>query len=309
MNRFAKFFRVIGGMFLLVNVVLFFLPILIIRQENYATLQYSQFDFVRKLFQHGVSNLGQGMSTKQIIVVACLIVLPVLLSLIFGIIGIAFHRKQIVSGIGACIVAGCNIAFYCNYSVLNPKRLNDAQVYESGFGLKLLLIFAVLAAVFGIGSLITTPRRKKKSTAGIIPEVEEIKKEQEKPKYEFIDEAVQKQTEKEIENVAEPKSPKGVMVGLHGTYQGAEIPFHSGETLKLGRDLTNDLVFTDSKVSRFHCSLTWDENMQKYQIFDKSSNGCFINEKEECIPQNMAIYLEPGTILDIGSSENRFLLE
>ncbi len=99
------------------------------------------------------------------------------------------------------------------------------------------------------------------------------------------------------------------MVGLSGSFQGAEIPCQPGETLKIGRDTSNDLVLPDARVSRFHCRLTYLAEEGKYQIVDTSSNGSFANGREECLPQNMEIYLEPGTILDIGDAQNRFRLE
>ena len=106
------------------------------------------------------------------------------------------------------------------------------------------------------------------------------------------------------------KSHRGVMVGITGMYAGAEIPFKPGEELKFGRDNVNDVVFPEArKISRTHCTITWDAQKEEFYIVDNSSNGCFINEMDECIPQNLPIRLEVGTILDIGDDTNRFRLE
>lgn len=323
MNRFAKLFRVISGLLLLTNLIIFFLPILVISQDNYSTIRYSQFDFVKKLFEKGIANLGKGLSAAQIAIIVFLIILPLVLSFIIGVIGVAGSVRQFISGIGSVLVLGLNIVFYFNLHTLEPKRVNDVQVYEKGVGLWLLLSVSAAAAVFGVAGLMVTPRKKKRTEkAVLIPDVAQMKQEQMLPEKQFTDEAKEKADSaaslESLENqqqISDPvwekgDSPRGVMVGLTGNFQGAEIPFQSGETLKLGRDLSNDLVFANAKrVSRFHCSLTWLEKEQKYQIVDKSSNGSFVDGREECIPQNMAIYLEPGTVLDIGSKENRFRLE
>lgn len=105
-------------------------------------------------------------------------------------------------------------------------------------------------------------------------------------------------------------SARGVMVGVAGVFAGKEIVFGDGETLRLGRDLKNDLVFTNaSHISRNHCLITWYAQKQKYYVEDQSSNGCFINGELSRLPKNVEIALEPGTVIDIGDQTNRFRLE
>lgn len=104
--------------------------------------------------------------------------------------------------------------------------------------------------------------------------------------------------------------PRGVMVGVAGVFAGKEIAFKDQETLRLGRDLANDLVFANaSHISRNHCLITWYAQKQKYYIEDRSSNGCFINGAPVRLPRNVEIALEPGTVIDIGDRTNRFRLE
>lgn len=112
----------------------------------------------------------------------------------------------------------------------------------------------------------------------------------------------------EREDTALP--PRGVMVGVAGIFAGKEIAFKNEETLRLGRDLANDLVFTNaSHISRNHCQITWYAQKQKYYVEDRSSNGCFINGATVRLPKNVEIALEPGSIIDIGDQTNRFRLE
>lgn len=295
MNRLAKSIRLADGVLMLFNFALFFLPVLCVSQENYPEQSYSQFRFVKQLFEEGKVTALSGEQKMGIVI---LIILPLLLSLAMGMIGIAGSARQIVSGIGSLVVAVLTMLFCWKVQLFWPERLNDAQEYQTGYGWYFFVAAAILLLIFGILALVFTPRlRKKEGTEQAAPDI------------------VNGQSPSDIKQEEAAASltgqkPRGVLVGLSGIYQGAEIPFTSGETLKLGRDNANDLVFTDSKrVSRFHCMITWLAAEGKYQIVDQSSNGSFIDGREECIPQNIAIYLEPGTILAIGSQEDRFRLE
>ncbi len=108
----------------------------------------------------------------------------------------------------------------------------------------------------------------------------------------------------------DPLNPRGVLVGYTGMYAGAEIPFGDGETISLGRLSDNDLVFEgQGHVSRKHCALTWYGDRKKFQIRDYSTSGSYINQSEECLPHNIDLWLEPGTVIDFGNAENRFRLE
>lgn len=103
---------------------------------------------------------------------------------------------------------------------------------------------------------------------------------------------------------------RGVMVGISGVFAGKEITFRDKETLHLGRDLSNDLVFTNaSHISRNHCLITWYAQTQKFLIEDRSSNGCYINGAPARLPKSVEIALDPGTTIDIGDRSNRFRLE
>lgn len=304
MNRMAKTLRIVDGVLMLFNLVLFFLPVLCISQENYPEQSYSQFRFVKQLFE---KEKGFSLSGEQEIGIIILIMLPLLLSLAMGIIGIVGSARQIISGIGSLAVAGLIIIFCWKIKLFWPERLNDAQDYQMDYGWYFFAVLAALLLIFGVLTIIFTPRlRKKESSDMVYKESQNIALAESKSLS--SQESNMKQGSKIISPVIQ--KPRGVLVGLSGSYQGAEIPVAAGETLKLGRDNSNDLVFKDStRVSRFHCTITWIAEEGRYQIVDQSSNGSFIDGREDCIPQNIAIFLEPGTILAIGSQENRFRLE
>lgn len=317
MNRFARFIRTAGGFVLLTHIGLFFCPFLVITQENYPTQSFSQFSQIKELFGDGLSGVGKGVEQDVLAASVLLIVLPVILSVFFGIWGIAGSRNQIVSGIGGIVVSLLDAGFLWKTEIFSPVKINEMQEYQNGIGFYALMAVAFLGFVIGIGILVCVPGRKTVQPAESIPDVAVIREEQLKPKYEFVDEA-KENSKRELKAEKMPvvetqqtqsQGPRGMMIGLAGVFQGAEISFQPGETLKLGRDNSNDLIFTNSdKVSRCHCEITWLPQKNKFRILDYSSNGCFVNGREECIPQNIAIELELGTILDVGDQSNRFQL-
>ncbi|MCK6581099.1 MAG: FHA domain-containing protein [Anaerolineae bacterium] len=69
-----------------------------------------------------------------------------------------------------------------------------------------------------------------------------------------------------------------------------------GDTLRIGRDLSNDIVVQDPEVSRFHVRLT--RTKRGYVVEDQgSTNGAFINN----LPLKEARTLVVGDILRLGS--------
>lgn len=342
MNKLAKFFRSLGGVCMLLQLVVCFLPVLVIVQENYLDEKYSQVRFLKEAFQQ----LTAGNVNQQVLLIGGVILLPAVLSLIMGIVGIVGNKRQIVSCVTAILILGLNIAFCYLLPKLQPEPLNSAQIYQKGYGYWCLLGVSGIAAICGIAGIIATPR-KKKATEQTIPFLREEKSApvyntqatqsqpapatkpqpvQSQPAAATKPQSVQTQPAAALHSQAQPddvtvalddiiepphsQSPRGVLVGLTGIYRGAEIPFRPGETLKLGRDMSNDLIFEgETKVSRYHCAITWFPETQKFKIIDQSANGCFVNGSEDCLPQNMEIELAPGTILAIGDQKNIFRLE
>lgn len=305
MDRLAKGVRVVGGLLLFVNLAAFFLPVTKIVQEPYYPaenpLTIAPFHYIKAIFQKNGDLFLDTYTTKQLILILCLMALPVLLSLAGGIIGIVGSPRQLVSGILSIVIAGLYGTLFPMLNDIWPEPLTD-QVYSWNYSLYITIGVSGVAAVLGIIGFFVRPRRLKKNTAAVIPQVNEIKQEQELARYNIV--------EPMPERGDAPSYPRGIMVGLAGIYTGAEIPFQDGESIKLGRMPDNDLVFENQpRVSRNHCVITWHAGAGRYEILDYSSNGSYINEEEECLPQNMKIVLQPGTILDIGSAENRFRLE
>ena len=352
MNRAAKTIRVLGGLCMIVSLFFVIAPLTIIRQENYSDQNYTAWKYITQY---------AGDSKKQLIILGICILLPMLLALVGGVIGIVGGIRQNLSGILAILVCACYILLAVKGSILWPKAKNDAQEFLNGWALYAYLASSGIAAALGVAGFFVKPRLQKKKDL-VIPDVEEIRKEQIESKYTFLDEAdpsnqpvsdqpvmpqnipgdngmmpdanipaqpiapqnipgtvaepqdmVTEALIEEEEPVAapyQPGVPRGVLVGIRGMYAGAEIPFRAEESIRLGRDASNDLVFTDApRVSRHHCMITWHESKQQYGFLDRSSNGSFIHGQADCLPQNIEIMLQPGTVIDIGDEDNEFRLE
>lgn len=360
MNRSMDKFRIPQGIFLLSNVLLIFLPVVTIWQENYPEQVYSQLSFVQGYL---ISRTGVGASPASgfaPFMTVLLVVLPLVLAIFAGVCTLVeqFYGKYVrVAGVVSLCLYLCQ--FFVGTIFLWPKRLNTAQQYHRGIGMWLLLLVVLVSLAMYVIPMVSFSRRAKngKHTAMAAPysslqsgktvagEALGMPSVPRKPASPFSDEDgisytqtdpmrqiphieshTMSQTQTEInlplESVAvavEAKrkeaevaaaSPRGVMVGIAGVFAGKEIAFGDGETLRLGRDLANDLVFTNaSHISRNHCLITWYAQKRKYYVEDRSSNGCFINGAPTRLPKNVEIALEPGTLIDIGDRTNRFRLE
>lgn len=342
MNR----IRMLGTFFLICNVVIFFLPELYIRQENYPEQVFSQFSFARDCFLSASANTEPRVSANMRILVFLFIILPLMASIVCGIAGFIERVSGRYIAVGT-IVTG--LLYFVHFLVADqiwPVRLNNAQSYDRGIGWWLLAVSMAGTLFTGIWQLVISGR-KTVVEADIMPEEQETEQpvlaqnsaediikeisgesrgafytpyadraedytasqtqtqlEVNMPLTAFPEQAVQEPGEQEVNR------SRGVMLGISGVFQGAEIAMKSGEAMNLGRDLSNDLVFQDAPhVSRSHCAIIWQAERQKYMIEDWSSNGCFINGALERLPKNVPVVLEPGTVVDIGDRTNRFRLE
>lgn len=116
----------------------------------------------------------------------------------------------------------------------------------------------------------------------------------------------------------DPAKPAGVIRGLEGIYKDKLIAVRQRKLI-LGRDpKAATIVFDPSsrRVSRVHCELAFDAARGKYCIKDYSTNGVLIYTCEGGrymsqgrLPKDKSCFLQPGTIIDIGSYANRFRLE
>lgn len=307
MNRSAKGFRVVSGLFILLNLAAFFFPVTGRVQENYAAIKWYQLDYIKSMFGGSLpyDGKGAGITVVQTLWILCFVVLPLFLAMIAGIWGIIGNYKQRTSSILAFAVFTLYIGMFVSLGILWPDAA-EGQVYRREMACMLHLIFSGCGVALAAAALLCTPKEIK-AVKNSIPQVREIKQQQVEAKYNII---IEKSKEKQVQPSYVPGNPRGVLVGLTGIYAGAEIPLTSGEYIKLGRQTNNHLVFEGQpNVSRNHCRIKWDAGRKKYTFCDYSSNGSFVNNSDECLPQNLEIDMEPGTVVAIGDERNTFRLE
>lgn len=306
MNRSAKIFRVISSICILLNLAAFFLTVTMRTQENYATLKWSQFDYIKGIFDRG--HIGApipNIEFAQILWILIFMAAPFILTIVHGIYEIVKNSRQLVSCIIIFTIFAMYLIMVISIQAIWPEA-SGGQFYERGIACTWHLLCSGCAAVCAAIALIKAPRTRK-PVPNVIPQVREIKQQQVEAKYNIITE----NSKKEQQPAAYvPGAPRGVLVGLKGIYAGAEIPLPPSEFIKLGRSTGNHLVFENQeKVSREHCKIKWDNHRKKYIFCDFSSNGTFVNGSEDCLPQNLEMEMEPGTIVAIGNASNTFRLE
>lgn len=307
MNRFAKGFRVLGGIIALGNLIVASMPVTVCTQHNYPTLSWSTFDYVMSILNKQIPSgeiAAIEMTREQMLWIACFMILPIILSVVSCIWGIVGGSRQIVSSVLSFVILGIYIGMFTGISKLWPVNVQNC-VYSRGIAADLYIGVGIVGGILSLIAIVLTPRKRKISALKKIPNVEEMKQGKIQTKYNVVSEIEQSQQGEYI-----PNKPRGVMVGLKGVYAGAEIPCTSGEYIKFGRLTDNHLVFEgQEKVSRNHCKIKWDEGQQKYFIIDYSSNGTFINDSKDCLPQNLHIEITPGTVIALGDEKNTFRLE
>lgn len=106
------------------------------------------------------------------------------------------------------------------------------------------------------------------------------------------------------------KASGASVTGLSGMYAGQEIPMAAGDELIIGRDnaLCNLIVDQNAdKISRKHCGVLFDAARGVYMVTDYSTNGTFIDGGNRLVA-NMPTQMQRGTVIALGSRENRFKL-
>lgn len=327
MVRLAKGFRLTSGLFLLLNLVAFFLPITCRYQKNYPGLAWSQFDYLKAAFDQVLpsgSEAAKELSASQNIFLLACIVLPMILVLVGGIYNVIGNPRQRLGGILAMVTCLLYVIFVWKIDLLwtaasdvTKEAVLASQSFERGIGCLFVMIFSGMSVLFSIIGWVVTPKVKKKEpeTLHKMQEWESQMKQAQVRTQEQKQVQMQEQVQKQREEVPGipayvPGTPRGVLKGLVGIYAEVEIPFADGEPITLGRAPDNNLVFEkQEKVSRNHCRITWNGQKRKFLFEDFSSNGSFVIGKADCLPQNISVWLKPGTEFALGDERNIFRLE
>ena len=98
------------------------------------------------------------------------------------------------------------------------------------------------------------------------------------------------------------------IVCVSGEFMNASFPLNRGETVIIGRDAGSaNVVIVAPKVSRKHCTIRFDEARNSFIVVDCSTNGTY-RENGNRLMANMENPLPPGSVISLGSDENRFKL-
>ncbi len=99
------------------------------------------------------------------------------------------------------------------------------------------------------------------------------------------------------------------LLGISGMYQGAKFTMKAGDQFVIGRDgtLANVIISSNGdKVSRRHCTVTFNAATCRYEVTDHSSNGTY--HGNERLLKGQSTPIERGTTIVIGDKMNQFKL-
>lgn len=157
-----------------------------------------------------------------------------------------------------------------------------------GIGFWGFVVFQLVAVIFSVVLM------GEKGSVGIEP-----------AEREFVSE---KKEELEKESPELEESTEGILRGLNGEYAGMQLPILKGETVVIGRDgRVCNLVLTNPKISRRHCSVSYFPETNRYALTDFSSTGTFYGSGKR-VQTNSTVELMAGTEISLGDRQNTFRL-
>lgn len=103
----------------------------------------------------------------------------------------------------------------------------------------------------------------------------------------------------------------GTIEFISGPMTGFAVPIKDGETLFIGKDpkfanIVIDSVYT--KVSRRHCSITYDARTERYYVVDSSLNGTYLKGVTQ-LTNGERVLIDVNSILLLGDEECAILLK
>jgi len=108
---------------------------------------------------------------------------------------------------------------------------------------------------------------------------------------------------KEYHSDSDMHTIKSAKINAKSSYPRLEVrgqsKILSNKAFSIGRDKSNQLIIADSKVSRYHAIVTFENNIAYIKDTD-SINGTYINGKQ--IPSGKKIKLTNGDKIKVGST-------
>lgn len=118
---------------------------------------------------------------------------------------------------------------------------------------------------------------------------------------------VQPKPEPQMSKQQAPKN--GTITGINGSCAGFQVHINTGEQVIIGKDANMANIVIDASygsVSRKHVGISYDVARGKYCVTDYSSNGTFVDGNR--LTKNKAVFISPGSEIQIADDKNTFLL-
>ena len=182
----------------------------------------------------------------------------------------------------------------------------------AGFVGLMIIAMGVIAALGVIVIIILRSTSRKKEDDFDIPEQD--REEGARSPFELDTKAQEdttllQQPVQETTFLDKPEVNAGVCI-LTGRMKDTTANMADGQPLVIGKDPRYvNLVFDDSylKISRVHCSVTYDAALKKYFVIDCSSNGTYYTNGTK-IPKNVRTPVSKGEVLMLADDNCKILL-
>lgn len=178
----------------------------------------------------------------------------------------------------------------------NPPKLEDSSGNASTLVIVLVIVAIIVIAGCTIGIIVAVSfkGKNKKSEEDIIP----------------IKESVPANPSEDTQTEDDSILNMGVIQITSGPMNGFSVSIRDGETLYLGRDSKfANIVFTEeyTKISRLHCTVTYNAEGNKYYVTDCSRNGTFLISRKR-LEKGKRTPLNSNTILILANDSCTILL-
>ena len=284
-------FHILAGAFPIAYAVsLFFLPILTLSVTTYNDLLgVDQTERMHAALFQKLSTINASTLVPYVLTIMLMLVATLLIYLL----------KNKVAYIYGLIVSTLSAMYLCFDYLKNKDSINyfnmlmgdtvysEGVKYSRGVGFFLALAFALAALVFCILALRDAGTGVQQNAVGHTVPVGY-------PAPAPIP--------------AAPVNAPHKIVCVSGEFMNASFPLNRGETVIIGRDAGSaNVVIVAPKVSRKHCTIRFDEARNSFIVVDCSTNGTY-RENGNRLMANMENPLPPGSVISLGSDENRFKL-
>lgn len=98
------------------------------------------------------------------------------------------------------------------------------------------------------------------------------------------------------------------ILGISGMFRGQKYSLSQNEKVCIGRVAeTCQVVIIFDKISRRHCTVEYNGLTDMYMVTDHSANGTYVDDRRR-LPKEETKFLPRGTVLSLGTSDNRVKL-